>query len=37
MACLSNLAFCSLLLERHGIYRILHVYGRDRNLSGWRG
>lgn len=32
MARMSNLAFCSLLLERHGIQPILHVCGRDRNL-----
>lgn len=31
---MSNLAFCSLLLERHGIEPILHVCGRDRNLIG---
>ncbi len=29
---MSNLAFCSLLLQRHGIDPILHVCGRDRNL-----
>jgi homocysteine S-methyltransferase len=34
MARMSNLAFCSLLLERHGIQPILHVCGRDRNLLG---
>jgi methionine synthase I (cobalamin-dependent) len=32
MARMSNLAFCSLLLERYGIQPILHVCGRDRNL-----
>lgn len=31
---MSNLAFCSLLRERHGIEPILHVCGRDRNLIG---
>jgi homocysteine S-methyltransferase len=31
---MSNLAFCSLLLQRHGIEPILHVCGRDRNLIG---
>ena len=31
---MSNLAFCSLLLERYGIEPILHVCGRDRNLLG---
>jgi methionine synthase / methylenetetrahydrofolate reductase (NADH) len=34
MARISNLAFCSLLLERYGIQPILHVCGRDRNLLG---
>jgi len=34
MARMSNLAFCTLLLERHGIQPILHVCGRDRNLLG---
>jgi homocysteine S-methyltransferase len=34
MARMSNLAFCSLLLGRHGIQPILHVCGRDRNLLG---
>ena len=34
MARMSNIAFCSLLLERHGIQPILHVCGRDRNLLG---
>lgn len=34
MARMSNLAFCSLLLARHGIQPILHVCGRDRNLLG---
>ena len=34
MARMSNLAFCSLLLERYGIQPILHVCGRDRNLLG---
>ena len=34
VARMSNLAFCSLLLERHGIQPILHVCGRDRNLLG---
>jgi homocysteine S-methyltransferase len=34
MARMSNLAFCSLLLERYGIEPILHVCGRDRNLLG---
>src|SRR5437660_844898 len=32
MARMSNIAFCSLLLGRHGIQPILHVCGRDRNL-----
>ena len=32
MARMSNLAFCSLLMERYGIQPILHVCGRDRNL-----
>jgi methionine synthase / methylenetetrahydrofolate reductase(NADPH) len=32
MARMSNIAFCSLLLERFGIQPILHVCGRDRNL-----
>lgn len=31
---MSNLAFCGLLLERHGIQPILHVCGRDRNVLG---
>lgn len=31
---MSNLAFCALLLERHGIQPILHVCGRDRNMLG---
>ncbi len=31
---MSNLAFCALLLERHGIMPILHVCGRDRNMLG---
>src|SRR4029079_16874953 len=31
MARMSNLAFCSLLLERYGIQPILHVCGRVRN------
>ena len=34
VARMSNLAFCSLLLERYGIQPILHVCGRDRNLLG---
>jgi len=34
VARMSNLAFCSLLLDRHGIQPILHVCGRDRNLLG---
>jgi homocysteine S-methyltransferase len=34
MARMSNIAFCSLLLARHGIQPILHVCGRDRNLLG---
>jgi len=34
MARMSNLAFCALLLGRHGIQPILHVCGRDRNLLG---
>jgi len=34
MARMSNIAFCSLLLGRHGIQPILHVCGRDRNLLG---
>jgi len=32
MARMSNIAFCSLLLERYDIQPILHVCGRDRNL-----
>ena len=32
MARMSNLAFCALLRETHGIEPILHVCGRDRNL-----
>ncbi len=32
MARMSNLAFCSLLLQKYGIDPILHVCGRDRNL-----
>jgi methionine synthase / methylenetetrahydrofolate reductase (NADH) len=32
MARMSNIAFCSLLLERYKIQPILHVCGRDRNL-----
>ncbi len=31
---MSNLAFCTLLRERHGIDPILHVCGRDRNMLG---
>jgi methionine synthase / methylenetetrahydrofolate reductase(NADPH) len=31
---MTNLAFCSLLLNRYGIEPILHVCGRDRNLIG---
>ncbi|WP_050435621.1 bifunctional homocysteine S-methyltransferase/methylenetetrahydrofolate reductase [Chondromyces crocatus] len=31
---MSNLAFCSLLIQRYGIEPILHVCGRDRNLIG---
>jgi len=31
---MSNLAFCALLLHKHGIDPILHVCGRDRNLLG---
>ncbi|MEZ4301302.1 MAG: bifunctional homocysteine S-methyltransferase/methylenetetrahydrofolate reductase [Polyangiaceae bacterium] len=31
---MSNLAFCSLLLQKHGIEPLLHVCGRDRNLIG---
>ncbi len=34
MARMSNIAFCSLLLERYRIQPILHVCGRDRNLLG---
>jgi len=34
MARMSNLAFCALLRERHGIEPILHVCGRDRNMIG---
>jgi methionine synthase / methylenetetrahydrofolate reductase (NADH) len=34
MARMSNIAFCALLLGRHGIQPILHVCGRDRNLLG---
>jgi homocysteine S-methyltransferase len=34
VARMSNLAFCSLLLDRYGIQPILHVCGRDRNLLG---
>jgi homocysteine S-methyltransferase len=37
MARMSNLAFCSLLLERYGIQPILHVCGRDRNLLAQMG
>jgi methionine synthase / methylenetetrahydrofolate reductase(NADPH) len=29
---MSNLAFCALLLQKHGIEPMLHVCGRDRNL-----
>lgn len=32
MARMSNLAFCALLRETHGIEPIVHVCGRDRNL-----
>ena len=32
MARMSNLAFCSILLQRYGIEPMLHVCGRDRNL-----
>jgi methionine synthase I (cobalamin-dependent)/5,10-methylenetetrahydrofolate reductase len=32
MARMSNLAFCALLKERHGIDPMIHVCGRDRNL-----
>jgi methionine synthase / methylenetetrahydrofolate reductase (NADH) len=32
MARMSNLAFCSLLLQEHAISPIMHVCGRDRNL-----
>ena len=32
MARMSNIAFCSLLLEKYGIEPIMHVCGRDRNL-----
>jgi homocysteine S-methyltransferase len=31
---MSNLAFCAMLLARHGIEPILHVCGRDRNMLG---
>ena len=31
---MSNLAFCALLLEKHGVEPLLHVCGRDRNLIG---
>jgi homocysteine S-methyltransferase len=31
---MSNLAFCSILIDRYGIEPILHVCGRDRNLIG---
>ena len=34
MARMSNLAFCSMLVERYGIQPILHVCGRDRNMLG---
>lgn len=34
MARMSNLAFCALLIERHGIQPLLHVCGRDRNMLG---
>ena len=34
MARMSNLAFCSLLVEKLGIEPLLHVCGRDRNLLG---
>jgi methionine synthase I (cobalamin-dependent)/5,10-methylenetetrahydrofolate reductase len=34
MARMSNLAFCALLRERHGIEPIVHVCGRDRNMIG---
>ncbi len=37
MARMSNLAFCSLLIERYGIQPILHVCGRDRNLLAQMG
>jgi homocysteine S-methyltransferase len=32
MARMSNLAFCTLLLERYGIQSMMHICGRDRNL-----
>jgi methionine synthase / methylenetetrahydrofolate reductase(NADPH) len=32
MARMSNIAFCSLLLNKYGIEPLLHVCGRDRNL-----
>ncbi len=34
MARMSNLAFCALLREKHGIEPIVHVCGRDRNMLG---
>jgi 5,10-methylenetetrahydrofolate reductase len=34
MARMSNLAFCSMLVQKHGIQPILHVCGRDRNMLG---
>ncbi len=34
MARMSNLAFCSMLVQQHGIHPILHVCGRDRNVIG---
>src|SRR5262245_52846590 len=34
MARMSNIAFCSLLLQKYGISPIMHVCGRDRNLLG---
>jgi methionine synthase / methylenetetrahydrofolate reductase(NADPH) len=31
---MSNIAFCALLMQKHGIEPLLHVCGRDRNLIG---
>src|SRR5262249_26462847 len=32
MARMSNIAFCSILMQKYGIEPLLHVCGRDRNL-----